>query len=487
MRHSAVFLAMIGLGLGACTLDGAGEEHALGDSGQPVTFEAAADTDPGAAAKPIRFGEVAVATFGCAPFCGAIGTRSEGWYDGCTGRLIRYALCRDAAAFCDRIGTESEGWYWYAREADGNPRLVLIRWETCSVRSEANRTRWFSFTGRAGWPIHLYADGLLERGLPSPLRGLDTEVVLYFKPGDLLPVEPRPVAKNDDGNEEGWVVRQNLAPNKTSSSIRDFRLPSTGTYLVKLTVKDLRQGSVELVVKAPIPTPCSADSDSASVSDPTCAANPVGPDDVSLAEPLGAFVNEHPSPGQIARLELRPDHTYAAAVFVVCVSDPCPPRKSAGVYRLLRTADGRRYLVFRASVGVDVDPHFYRYPGPGGELWLQNLGTPIWYQMVPLLPCDTTKINFTPANEPQYDFYEVCIPRISPRPLEGLLKSVDPSIYCGVAGGFAHCNRETEIGCHAELEFLPGSKRITAGKWRQICAISRFDFVSRIGGGHWVQ
>ena len=152
-----------------------------------------------------------------------------------------------------------------------------------------------------------------------------------------------------------------------------------------------------------------------------------------------------------------------------------------------RTADGRRYILFRTLVGAPVAPHFYRYPGMGGDLWLQKFGTQVWYQMLPLPRCDTAKINFTPENRPQYDFYEVCIPRISPRPLEGLLKSVDPSIYCGVAGVFAHCDRTTEIGCHGDLEFVPGSKRITPQKWSQICTLSRFDFVSRIGGGHWVQ
>lgn len=46
----------------------------------------------------------------CVPVCDAIGTRSEGWYDGCTGELIRWDFCGGCFAYCDRIGTRSEGW-----------------------------------------------------------------------------------------------------------------------------------------------------------------------------------------------------------------------------------------------------------------------------------------------------------------------------------------------------------------------------------------
>ncbi len=46
-----------------------------------------------------------------APYCGAIGTRSEGWY--LENRLIAWANCRDKQLACEQIGTPFEGWYIY--------------------------------------------------------------------------------------------------------------------------------------------------------------------------------------------------------------------------------------------------------------------------------------------------------------------------------------------------------------------------------------
>jgi hypothetical protein len=47
----------------------------------------------------------------CKPKCSAIGTRSEGWYDSCTNKLIKYANCKGCEAVCRGVGTRSEGWY----------------------------------------------------------------------------------------------------------------------------------------------------------------------------------------------------------------------------------------------------------------------------------------------------------------------------------------------------------------------------------------
>lgn len=41
----------------------------------------------------------------CKPVCKAIGTRSEGWYDSCTGKLIKWAKCADC-----RVECTSKGW-----------------------------------------------------------------------------------------------------------------------------------------------------------------------------------------------------------------------------------------------------------------------------------------------------------------------------------------------------------------------------------------
>ena len=47
----------------------------------------------------------------CRPVCWHIGTRSEGWYDSCTGKRYRWELCQQSDAECRACGTESEGWY----------------------------------------------------------------------------------------------------------------------------------------------------------------------------------------------------------------------------------------------------------------------------------------------------------------------------------------------------------------------------------------
>jgi len=58
------------------------------------------------------------------PYCGAIGSRSEGWYWGDTGELIKYASCADAGTpECRGITSRSEGWY-----VDGTG---LIVWDNC--------------------------------------------------------------------------------------------------------------------------------------------------------------------------------------------------------------------------------------------------------------------------------------------------------------------------------------------------------------------
>lgn len=100
--------------------------------------------------------------------------------------------------------------------------------------------------------------------------------------------------------------------------------------------------------------------------------------------------------------------------------------------------------------------------------------------------CDLSKFNFNQSNAPAYEFYEVCVPKDLDGPLM-VLKDIDPSIYCGVSGAFAKCDADMETGCHGDLAFEPPtSKFISDAKWDQLCAISQLDFVSKIGGGHWL-
>lgn len=60
----------------------------------------------------------------CEPVCGFAGTKSEGWYDSCTGVLIKQMSCKECGTSCDLVGTKSEG--WYSTCGDG-----LIAWDNC--------------------------------------------------------------------------------------------------------------------------------------------------------------------------------------------------------------------------------------------------------------------------------------------------------------------------------------------------------------------
>jgi hypothetical protein len=68
----------------------------------------------------------------CRPRCGAVGSRSEGWYDGCTGELICWTSCAGAEATCGAIGSRSEGWYSSAGTGSGCGGGALIRWDRCA-------------------------------------------------------------------------------------------------------------------------------------------------------------------------------------------------------------------------------------------------------------------------------------------------------------------------------------------------------------------
>ena len=69
------------------------------------------------------------------PYCGAIGTKSEGWYWRDTDELIKYAMCADSPEpYCGAIGSRSEGWYSPHVPAmeDGDLGVKdLIVWDFC--------------------------------------------------------------------------------------------------------------------------------------------------------------------------------------------------------------------------------------------------------------------------------------------------------------------------------------------------------------------
>ena len=100
--------------------------------------------------------------------------------------------------------------------------------------------------------------------------------------------------------------------------------------------------------------------------------------------------------------------------------------------------------------------------------------------------CDRSKLRMSQDNPEMYEFYELCVPTRIEDPLP-LLHAIDPSPYCGVAGVFVGCDRTSEVGCHGDLDYVAGSRRISDEKWAQLCALSLLDAVTRIGGGHFVQ
>jgi len=99
--------------------------------------------------------------------------------------------------------------------------------------------------------------------------------------------------------------------------------------------------------------------------------------------------------------------------------------------------------------------------------------------------CDVDKIGFSQENPSMFEFYELCVWKDGIDP-EEILKAIDPTITCGGAGVFAGCDLQNEVGCHGDLEYVPGTKWISDGKWGQICDLSQEAFVTRFAGGHYL-
>ena len=68
----------------------------------------------------------------CQPYCGAIGTKSEAWFGGCTHAALTdpatgfpmWDLCAKCVAVCKLDGSKSEGWYSSCTDK-------LIQWNNC--------------------------------------------------------------------------------------------------------------------------------------------------------------------------------------------------------------------------------------------------------------------------------------------------------------------------------------------------------------------
>ncbi len=61
----------------------------------------------------------------CVPECRNAGTADEGWFDSCTGKLIKALPCAGCKAACAAIGSKSEGWV----ESCGG---TLLEWAQCA-------------------------------------------------------------------------------------------------------------------------------------------------------------------------------------------------------------------------------------------------------------------------------------------------------------------------------------------------------------------
>ena len=97
--------------------------------------------------------------------------------------------------------------------------------------------------------------------------------------------------------------------------------------------------------------------------------------------------------------------------------------------------------------------------------------------------CQEEKINFTPANEPMFELYEVCIPG-GDGEAAAAVQEIDPGMSCGFGGFFAKCG-EGEVSCNGPLETGP-DKVVTEEQWKKICLLSILDAVTKIGGGHYL-
>jgi hypothetical protein len=109
-----------------------------------------------------------------------------------------------------------------------------------------------------------------------------------------------------------------------------------------------------------------------------------------------------------------------------------------------------------------------------------------WVDALILRPAKPLKLQFPKENPSFFEFYELCHLKdgVDPTPE---LQAIDPSLYCGVAGGFVGCDPETEVGCHGDLEYFEDSKVISDAKWQQLLDLAALPWVTKIGGGHFVE
>ena len=100
------------------------------DKGQPPQPDKGTPPQPdkGQPPQPDKGSPVADALpSSCTPYCDKIGTKSEGWYDGCTKKLITYFQCAKCKAVCKDCGLGCKGNGWY-----DSCNAKVIQYTTCT-------------------------------------------------------------------------------------------------------------------------------------------------------------------------------------------------------------------------------------------------------------------------------------------------------------------------------------------------------------------
>ena len=91
------------------------------------------------------------------PQCRHVGSDSEGWYDPCTGALVKYATCGKCTVSCDKIGSKSEGWY-----ASCGSTVSLVAWAMCGTGTWACAAE--PFDACTGHPAPCFGEGAQVEG-----------------------------------------------------------------------------------------------------------------------------------------------------------------------------------------------------------------------------------------------------------------------------------------------------------------------------------
>jgi hypothetical protein len=107
----------------------------------------------------------------CKPYCGAIGTKSEGWFDGCTKTWLQKpgtgGTFWDQCAACDSecaLGSQGLGWYKVCEKSK------LLRWQLCSSKTDAG-TACKPYCGAIGSKSEGWYDGCTKQLMNDPTSG----------------------------------------------------------------------------------------------------------------------------------------------------------------------------------------------------------------------------------------------------------------------------------------------------------------------------